>query len=57
MRVPASPPKLGLIVVDYLTLIPWRRRQTTDRVGDVAQRLKVLAKVGLCRYRTVADVA
>ena len=36
--------KLGLIVVDYLTLIRGDGDKTTDRVGDVAQRLKVLAK-------------
>ena len=36
--------KLGLIVVDYLTLVRGDGDKTTDRVGDVAQRLKVLAK-------------
>ena len=36
--------KLGLIVVDYLTLVRGDGEKTTDRVGDVAQRLKVLAK-------------
>ena len=44
MRVPASPPQARPDRRRLPDAYPWRRRQTTDRVGDVAQRLKVLAK-------------
>lgn len=36
--------KVGLVVVDYLTLARGDGEKTTDRVGDVAQQLKNLAK-------------
>ena len=36
--------KVGLIVVDYLTMVRGDGDKTTDRVGDVAQKLKTLAK-------------
>lgn len=39
---------LGLIVVDYLTMVRGDGEKTTDRVGDVAQKLKTLAKELSC---------
>jgi replicative DNA helicase len=49
--------KVGLIVVDYLTMVRGDGDKTTDRVGDVAQKLKTLAKELNCVVMALSQMS